>query len=110
MQSACRSMEGLELVSLDRRLVLVQMSKWVLRSVVMRVVVCINCLGFQSRDRVEFFDCCSTQSRKCPENSTLDFCNLSVLHSIHQGVLRLRGVILQLFCCVLFAERSNFIE
>merc|ERR1740130_2233795 len=85
-----RSMEGLQLVSLDGRLILVQMRKRVLGTIVVRVIVRINGLGLKARDSIEFLDSRSAQTRESTENRPLDFCNLSIFNGIDEGILGLR--------------------
>merc|ERR1719160_780516 len=104
------SVEGLELVSLDRRLVLVEMGEWILCTIVVRIVVRIDCLRFKACDCVKLLDRCCAEPGQCTEHSALDLRYLRVFHGINQGVLRLGRVILELFGCVLFSEWSNLIE
>merc|ERR1719198_1223444 len=104
------SVEGLQLVCLYGSFVLVQVCKWIFGTVVMGVIVCVNGLGFESSNGVELLDGGSTQAGERPEDSALDLRDLCILHGIDQGVLSLGGMVLQLLCCVLFAERSDLIE
>merc|ERR1719439_412748 len=83
------SVERLELVGLHWCLVFVQVCQRVLRTVVVSIVVCINGLGLQACDGVELLDRRGTQTGQCPEDSTLDLCDLCILHCIDEGILRL---------------------
>merc|ERR1740130_625445 len=110
LQTRMLSMEGLELVCLDRGLILVQVGKRILSPIVVRVVVSINGLSFKTSNRIKFFDSGGAQPSECPEYRTLNFCNLSVLHCVHKGVLCLCGMVLQLLGGVLFPERGDFVK
>merc|ERR1740130_1081355 len=110
LQTRMLSMEGLELVCLDRGLILVQVGKRILSTIVVRVVVSIDGLSFETSDRIKFFDGGSAQPSECPEHGPLNFCNLGVLHGVDECVLCLCGVVLQLLGGVLFAERRDFVE
>merc|ERR550525_2272323 len=74
------------------------------------IVVRINGLRLKARYGVKLFDSCRTKARQGSENSTLNLCNLSVLHSIHEGVLSFCCMVLQLFGSVLLAERRDLVE
>merc|ERR1719313_1442525 len=87
-----------------------QMGQWILSPVVMGIIVRIDSLGLQSSNGVEFLDCGSAEPGQRTEDSSLDFCNLSVFHCINEGILRLCGVVLQLFGCVFLPKGSNFVE
>merc|ERR550537_1488115 len=76
------SMERFQLVGLHRRFIFVQMCEWVLCAVVMCIVVCVDGLRFKTGYCVELLDGGSAQASERPEHSTLDFCNLGVLHCI----------------------------
>merc|ERR1719453_1284453 len=102
--------EGLELVRLDRRLVLVKVAERVLRGVVVGVVVRIDGLGFEASDGVELLDRRRTKPGKSTEDRPLDFRNLCILHGVHERVLRVRGVVLQLLRGVFLPERRNFVK
>merc|ERR1719443_2678322 len=91
-------------------LILVEVSERVLRTVVVCVIVSIDRLRFQPRDRVELFDRRRAQARESTENSALNFSDFRVLHRINEGVLRLRGMILELLRGVLFSERCDLVE
>merc|ERR1719160_387405 len=104
------SVEGLELVSLDRRLVLVEMGEGILCTIVVRIVVRINCLRFKACDRVKLLDRCCAETGQCTEHSALDLCHLRVFHGVNQGVLRLGCMILELFGRVLLAKWSDLVE
>ena len=103
-------MERLELVRLDGRLVLVQVRERVLRAVVVRVVVRVDGLRLQARDRVELLDRRGTEPGERTEHGALDLRDLGVLNSVHKGVLGLRRVVLQLAGGVLFAEWRDLVE
>merc|ERR1719158_1169887 len=109
-QVLAQSVEGLQLVSLHRSLVLVQVCQRVLCAVVVGIVVRIDGLSLKTSNGVKFFDRGGTQASESPEDSTLDFGNLGVLHSVDQGVLCLCCVILQLFGGVLLTKGCNLIE
>merc|ERR1719464_1915196 len=83
-------MERLQLVRLDRGLILMQMGEWVLGTVVMCVVVCVDCLRLQTSNRIKLFDGCCTQASQSTEHCPLDLCDFSILHSINECVLRRR--------------------
>merc|ERR1719235_2673976 len=102
--------EGLELVGLHWRLILVEVRQWVLCAVVMRIIVRVDRLCLEARDRVELLDSRRAKARQGAENRTLDLRHLSVLHSINQRVLRLCSVVLQLLRSVLLTERRNLVE
>merc|ERR1719189_456001 len=104
------SMEGLQLVSLHRRFVFMQVSKWILRAIMMSVVVCVDGLGFQTRDRIELLDGRGTQSCQRTEHCTLDLCNLGIFDSVYEGVLGACSVVLQLLRCVLLPEWCDLVE
>merc|ERR1719171_1221262 len=111
--SCCRylgSVEGLELVGLHRRLILVEVREGVFCPVVMRIVVRINGLSLKARNRVEFFDSRCAKARKRAEHCTLDLRHLGVLHGINQRVLRLCSVVLELLRSVLLTEWRNLVE
>merc|ERR1719333_1894227 len=82
-----RSVERLEFVRLDGRLVLVQVRKWVLCAVVVRIIVSIDCLRLETRDRVELLDRGCAKAGEGPEHGTFDLGDLGILHGIDQGVL-----------------------
>merc|ERR1740121_2949331 len=86
------------------------MCQRILCPVMVSVVVRINCLRFQSRDRVKLLDGCSAQTCQGTEYCTLNLRHLGVLHCIHQSVLCLRCMVLQLFGRVLLAKWRNLIE
>merc|ERR1719158_1666514 len=76
----------------------------------MSIIVCIDGLRFKTCYGVKLLDGSSTQTSQCPKHCPLDFCNLSILDSIHQGVLRLGGMVLKLLCRVFFAKGCNLVE
>merc|ERR1719401_2009471 len=102
--------EGLELVGLNWRLIFVQMSQRILCAIMMSVIVCVNSLRFQTSNRVKLLDSRGPKPGQRAEDCTLDFRDFSVLNSIHERILCLRRMILQLFRRVLFAERRNLVE
>merc|ERR1719171_1418897 len=102
--------EGLELVRLHRRLVLVQVAERVLRAVVVRVVVGVDRLRLEAGDGIELLDRRGTEPSERTEDCTLDLRNLGVLDGVDEGVLRVRRVVLQLLRRVLLAERCNLVE
>ena len=69
-------MEGLELVSLNWGLILVQVRKWVLCAVVMGIIVGIDGLRLKTSDRVKLLDrrCAKTCQRT--EDCSFDLCHL----------------------------------
>merc|ERR1719231_2237545 len=89
-------MERLQLIGLHGSLVLVQVRKRILRTIMMRVVIGINGLCLQTRNCIELLDRCCSEASQGTEDRTLDLCNLCVLDSIDDSILRLRRVILQL--------------
>merc|ERR1719281_1317421 len=92
------SVEGLELVSLHRSLVLMEMCERVLRTIVVCIVVRINGLCFKAGNRIELLDGRCTQPGQCTKHSSFDLSNFSVFHCIDEGVLCLGSVILELLC------------
>jgi len=102
--------EGLQLVRLHRGLVLVQVRERVLRPVVVRIVVGVDRLGLQTRDGVELLDRRGAEPGQGPEHRPLDLRHLRVLHGVHQGVLGLRRVVLELLRSVLLPEGRNLVE
>eukprot|EP00405_Crypthecodinium_cohnii_P052009 CAMPEP_0206599102 /NCGR_PEP_ID=MMETSP0325_2-20121206/44994_1 /ASSEMBLY_ACC=CAM_ASM_000347 /TAXON_ID=2866 /ORGANISM="Crypthecodinium cohnii, Strain Seligo" /LENGTH=165 /DNA_ID=CAMNT_0054110139 /DNA_START=87 /DNA_END=584 /DNA_ORIENTATION=- len=109
LRSSC-SMEGLQLVGLNRGLVLVQVSQWVLSSVVVGIVVGIDGLRLEASNGVELLDGSSTEASQGSEDSPLDLSDLSVLHCINQGVLSLRSMILQFFGGIFLSKWSDLVE
>merc|ERR1719230_1517401 len=107
---ATNSVERLELVGLHWCLVFVQVGQRVLCTVVVSIVVCIDGLGLQACNSVELLDRGSTQAGQCPEDSTLDLCDLCVLHCIDEGILRLCCMVLEFLGGVLLTERSDLVE
>merc|ERR1719330_559378 len=103
-------MERLQLIRLYRGLILMQMGEWVLGTVVMCVVVCIDCLRLQTSNSIKLFDGCRTQASQGTEHCPLDLCDLSIFHSIDQCVLRRRSMILQLLRCIFLAKRCDLVE
>ena len=103
-------MERLELVRLHRGLVLVQVTERVLGAVVVCIVVRINGLRLEACDRVELLDSRSAKPRERTKNRTLDLRNLCVLDGIHEGVLRVRGVVLQLLRRILLADGAILLK
>merc|ERR1719478_1384851 len=80
------SVERLQLVSLHRSFILVQVCEWVLGTVVMCIIVCIDRLSFEPGNSVELLDGGSTQTSECPEHGTLDLGDLSILDGIDKSV------------------------
>mmetsp|Transcript_1295 Transcript_1295/g.4015 ORF Transcript_1295/g.4015 Transcript_1295/m.4015 type:complete len:253 (+) Transcript_1295:51-809(+) len=103
-------MEGLQLVCLHGRLILMQVRQGVLGTVVVRIIVGVDGLRLQPRDGVKFLDGCCPEPRKGTEDRPLDLRDLRVLHGVHERVLRLRGVVLQLLGGVLLAEGRDLVE
>merc|ERR1719270_2804411 len=89
-------MERLQLVRLYRGLILMQMGEWVLGTIMMCVVVCIDRLRLQTSYGIELFDSCCSQASQGAEHRPLDLCDFGILHSVDQCVLRRRSVVLQL--------------
>merc|ERR1719247_1267990 len=94
-----RSVKRLELVCFHRSFVLMEVCEGVLSTIMVRIIVCIDGLSLKSGNSVKLFDGCSTEASERTENSSLDLCHFSILHSINKGVLCLRCMILQLFGC-----------
>merc|ERR1719407_180364 len=109
-QEITTSMERLQLVSLHRCFVLVQVCEWVLGTVVMCIIISIDRLSLEPGNCVKLLDCGRTQTSECPEHGSLDLSDLSILHSIDKSVLGLRCMILQLLGSILLAERSNLVQ
>merc|ERR1719433_1813560 len=101
------SMEGHQLVCCNWWLINTQMLQGILVSVMMSIIVGINCLCLEPGDGVELLDLCRPQTRESAEDNTLDLSHLRILHSIHKSVLSPRCMVLQLICSILFAKRSN---
>merc|ERR1719356_2416869 len=93
-------MERLQLVRLDRCLILMQMGEWVLGAIMMCVIVCIDHLRFQTSNGIKLFDSCCSQASQGAEHCPLDLCDFGILHSIDQCVLRRRSMVLQLLRCI----------
>merc|ERR1719321_1775964 len=104
------SMERLELVCLNRSLVLVQVSKWVLSTIVVSIIVCINGLRLEACNCVKLLNSGSAEPRQSAKHSTFDLCNFGVFDSIDEGVLSLGCVILKLLGCILFTEGCDLVE
>merc|ERR1719254_347068 len=79
-----RSVERLELVSLDGRLVLVQVRQRILGTIMVGIVVCVYRLRLEPSDRVELLDGGRAEAREGTEHRALDFRDLRVLHRIHE--------------------------
>merc|ERR1719482_1412643 len=109
-QEIATSVERLQLVSLHRCFIFVQVCEWVLSTIVMRIIVSIDRLSFEPGNRVKLLDGGGTQTSECPEHGSLDLSDLSILDGIDKSVLGFRCMILQLLGSVLLAERSNLIE
>merc|ERR1740121_3184491 len=105
-----RLVERLQFVCLNWSFVLVQVSQWILSTIVVRIVIRVNCLRLQSCDSVKFLDCCCPQTCQGSEHGALDFCDLSVLDSVYQCVLSFSSVVLQFFRSIFLSKRSNFVE
>lgn len=67
-------------------------------------------LRLQSGDGVELLDRRRAQAGERPEHRPLDLGDLGVLHSVHERVLGLRRVVLELLRRVLLPKRSNLVE
>merc|ERR1719326_1864771 len=104
------SVERLELVCLHRSLILMKMGQWILSTVVVRIIVCIDGLRLEACNGIELLDRRSTETCKSPENSTFDLRDFSVLNSVHQGILGLGRMVLKFFSCVFLAKRCNLVE
>merc|ERR1740117_881827 len=104
------SVEGLQLVSLDWRLILVQVCKRVLSTVVVRIVVGINGLGLKTCDSIELLNRGSAQASESTKYSPLDFGNLRIFNCVDKGILGLSRMVLKLFGRVLFAEGGDLVE
>merc|ERR1719223_1447037 len=100
------SVERLQLVGLNWSLIFVQVGKRILGTVVVSIIVRIDGLCLEAGDGVELLDCCGTQTSQCPEDSSLDLGNLSILDGIDQSVLSLCGMVLQLLGSVLLTKWS----
>merc|ERR1719387_1791156 len=103
-RQASASVERLELVGLDRCLILMEVCQRILCTIVVRVIVGIDGLRLETRNGIELLDRGSTEPRQRPENSTLDLCHLCVLHGVDEGVLRLGRMVLQLLGSVLLTN------
>merc|ERR1719353_1481828 len=101
------SMERCELILRHLRLVAVDVRQGILCPVVVRIVVLVNGLRLKASDGVEFFDLGGPEPSKRAEHGALDLRDLGVLHSVYQGVLRPRRVLLELLRRVLFPERGD---
>merc|ERR1719199_2403956 len=86
------SVERLEFVRLDRRLILVQVREGILSAVVMCVIVRIDGLRLKTSNRVELLDRRCSKTCQRTKYCSLDLCHLGILNSIHQGVLCFRSV------------------
>ena len=64
----------------------------------------IDGLRLETGNRVELLDRRRAKPRQRAEDSALDLGHLSVLNGVHEGVLRVRGVVLELLRRVLLAE------
>merc|ERR1719310_301647 len=102
--------EGLQLVSLHRSLVFVQVRQWVLRTVVVGIIVGVDGLSLQACDGVKLLDGRGTQAGQRPEDRALDLSHLRILDGVDEGVLRLGRVVLELLGRVLLAEWRNLVE
>merc|ERR1719440_1463326 len=76
------------------------MAEGVLRAVMVRIVVRIDGLRLEAGNGVELLDRSSTEPRERAEDRALDLGHLRVLHGVHQRVLGVSGVVLQLLCRV----------
>merc|ERR1719262_1299562 len=104
------SVERLELVGFHGSLVLVEVCEWVFRPVMVGIVVSVNGLRLETRDGIKLLDRGRPEAGEGTENGPLDFGNLRVLHCVHQCVLCLRGVVLELLCGVFLSERGDLVE
>merc|ERR1719272_681888 len=110
VHTALSSMEGLELVCLHWRLILVQVRQRVLGAVVVGIIVGINSLRLEAGNCVKLLDGGCTKARQGTEDCAFNLGNLSILHCVNKRVLSLRGVVLQLLGRVLLSERSDLVE
>merc|ERR1719321_253507 len=101
MTSNGRSMEGLELVSFNRCLILMEVGERILCTIMVCIVVRIDGLCLKACNSIELLDGCCSEPGQCTEHSALDLCDIGVFYSINQCVLRLGCVILKLLGCVL---------
>merc|ERR1719327_2256285 len=76
----------------------------------MGIVVRVNRLRFKPSDGVKLLDGSCTQPSQSPEDSPLNLRNFCVLNRIHERVLCLGSMILQLFGCILFAKGRDLVE
>mmetsp|Transcript_11050 Transcript_11050/g.19941 ORF Transcript_11050/g.19941 Transcript_11050/m.19941 type:complete len:222 (-) Transcript_11050:84-749(-) len=87
-----------------------QVCQWILSTVVVSIVVGINRLRFKTRDGIKLLDRGSAEPGQSTEHCALDLCNLCVLNRVHERVLRLRSMVLELLRGVLLSERGNLVE
>merc|ERR1719446_1546261 len=104
------SVERLELVSRNWRLVFMQVRQWVLCPVVMCIIVRIDRLRFKTGNRVKLLDSRCAKASQCTEHRTFDLRNFGILNRVHQCVLGLCGVVLEFLRGVLLTEWSNLVE
>merc|ERR1740123_890437 len=88
------AMEGSVLVGSNRRLAATQVVQRVLSAVPVVIVVLVNGLGLEARNRVELLDLRGAEPRQGAEDGALDLGHLGVLHSVHEGILGPRGMLL----------------
>lgn len=67
----------------------------------------VDSLRLEPRDRIELLDRRGAEAGQGTEDRPLDLGDLSVLHRIHERVLRLRCMVLQLLRRVLLASSHD---
>merc|ERR1719191_2153306 len=87
-----------------------EMRQRIFGSVMVCIVVCIDCLSLETRYGIELLDCGSAQTCQSTKNSTLDFSHLRVLHCVNESILGLCCMVLQLLCSVFFPKGRNLVE
>merc|ERR1719313_1929849 len=87
-----------------------EVREWILCPVVVYIIVRVDRLCLEARDRVELLDSRRAKARQRTEHCTLNLRHLGVLHGINQRVLRLRSVVLELLRSVLLSEGRNLVE
>merc|ERR1719473_1051969 len=104
------SVERLELVRFDRCLVLMEVCQRIFCTIVVSIVVGINGLCFQTCDGIKLLDGGGTQACQGTEHCAFDLSHLSVFHCVHQGVLRLGSMVLELLRCVFLTKGCDLVE
>merc|ERR1719375_2607545 len=87
-----------------------EMRKRILCTVVVCIIVCIDCLSLEASNSIELLDGSCTKPCQCTEDGTLDLGHLCVLNSIDKSVLGLRCVVLQLLCGIFLPKGCNLVE